>query len=255
MGVLVCLFVLGTFADLAASPAAVFGGREYWRAWSALFAHADPAHLLSNLLLFIPFAFALTRHYSLAFFPVAGFFVGGLMNFLVLRAMPTHHSLVGASGVVYWMGAAWVTLSILVDRREKTAKRVLKGIGVSMLLFLPETYRPEVSYYAHFLGYVSGVASALVYYAFNRERFHAAEVYETVLDFNSLIVSQSIFYPVEASAERSLGKGNRSAFESALTGATGTGTARASVATCRVVIADLARGIEDHRPGCRTIYD
>lgn len=194
--VLVTLLVGGTYLDLGATPKAVFERGEYWRAWSALFAHANPAHLLSNLVLFIPFAFALTRHYSLWFFPVAGFAVGGLMNFLVLRPMSPHHILVGASGVVYWMGAAWVTLAYFVDRRERAGKRMLKAIGVSMLLFLPETYRPEVSYYAHFLGYASGVASALIYYAISRRDFHSAEVYETVLDVDTAVLARSIFVPV-----------------------------------------------------------
>ncbi len=193
---LVTILVGGTYLDLGATPAAVFERGEFWRAWTALFAHADPAHLLSNLILFVPFAFALTRHYSLFFFPVAGFLVGGLMNLLVLRAMSPNHFLVGASGVVYWMGAAWVTLAYFVDRRERAGKRMLKAIGVSMLLFLPETYRPEVSYYAHFLGYLSGVASALLYYAISRHDFHSAEVYETVLEIDTDAISRSLFVPL-----------------------------------------------------------
>ena len=190
---LVALLVGGTYLDFGASPAAVFVRHEYWRAWTALFAHADLAHLLSNLVLFVPFSFALTRHYSFAFFPLAGFLVGGLMNLLVLRAMPSEHTLVGASGVVYWMGAAWVTLAFFVDRRERPGKRILKAIGVSMLLFLPETYRPEVSYYAHFLGYLSGVASAAIYYRLFADHFHAAEVYDRIPDFDPRLLAHSLF--------------------------------------------------------------
>jgi rhomboid protease GluP len=183
---LVALLAIGYFGASPASGDLVFRDGEYWRAWTTLFAHADIGHLLSNLFLFIPFAYLLAGYFSPFFFPLTGFFVGGLVNLVVLKTLPSSVILLGASGVVYWMGAAWITLSLLIDRRQSLAKRILKSIGVSALLFLPQIYRPEVSYLSHFLGYIAGVISATIYYAVDRRFFIAAEKYDYVWDVDSL---------------------------------------------------------------------
>jgi rhomboid protease GluP len=183
--VLVFLLVCGRLAEYPASGELVFTRHEYWRAWTTLFVHEGPGHLLGNLFLFIPFAYVLTSYFGLLLWPLAGFFVGGLVNLVVLKTMPAQVMLIGASGVVYWMGAAWITLAFLVDRREKRVRRLLKALGVSMLLFLPETYRPEVSYLTHLLGYFAGIASALVYFGFRRHEFLAAEKVDFKYDFDA----------------------------------------------------------------------
>ncbi|MBS1960645.1 MAG: rhomboid family intramembrane serine protease [Bdellovibrionales bacterium] len=182
---LALLLAAGRLVEFPASGELVFGRGEYWRAWTTLFVHSGPAHLLSNLVLFIPFAFVLTGYYGWFLFPFLGFLVGGLVNLAVLREMPAAISLVGASGVVYWMGAVWITLAILVDRRERLARRVLKGFGVAMLLYLPEGYRPEVSYVTHLYGFLAGIACAVLYYYANRATFRAAERYEYRYDFDA----------------------------------------------------------------------
>jgi rhomboid protease GluP len=179
------LLVLGRACEIPASAELVFAKGEIWRAWTTLFVHADWAHLLSNLVLFVPFAYALMSYFGLGFFPLAGFAVGGLVNLAVLRTMPPETLLVGVSGVVYWMGAAWVTLGFLVDRRRKTSIRAVKALGVSLILFAPELYRPEVSYLSHLLGYVSGVACAFAYYLARRPEFRSAEKYDLAYDFDA----------------------------------------------------------------------
>lgn len=179
------LLLAGRVVEFPASGERVFGHGEYWRAWTTLFVHADPGHLLSNLVLFVPFAFVLTGYYGWFLFPLVGFFVGGLVNLAVLRDMPPAVSLVGASGVVYWMGAAWITLAVLVDRREKLGRRLLKGLGVAMLLYLPEGYRPEVSYVTHLYGFLAGIACAVPFYFANRAKFRAAERYDYRYDFDA----------------------------------------------------------------------
>jgi rhomboid protease GluP len=183
--VLVFFLGFGKLAEFPASGKTVFGNHEYWRAWTTLFVHADPGHLLSNLFLYAPFAYVLSSYFGLALFPTAGFFVGGLVNLVVLSTMPPEIQLIGVSGVVYWMGAAWITLGVLVDRRQKIGTRLLKGLGVSMLLFIPSTYRPEVSYLTHLLGYAAGVASALVYYGLRKKTLMAAEKYDYRYDFDA----------------------------------------------------------------------
>jgi len=157
--ILLTMLVFGKLAEYPASGDLVFKQHEYWRAWTTLFVHADIGHLLSNL--------------------------GGLVNLAVLSTMPGKVMLVGVSGVVYWMGAAWITLAYLVDRRDKPIIRLVKSLGVSMLLFLPETYRPEVSYLTHLLGYLGGIGAALIYYGLLRRTFLRAEKYDLRYDFDA----------------------------------------------------------------------
>lgn len=167
---------------MPASGAAVFGQGEYWRLWSTLFAHADLGHLMSNAFLFVPLTYMLVSHYSLWFFPLAGLLLGGLTNWLVLKTMPAGIQLIGISGVVYWMGAAWLTLYLLIDRRDRLRRRIGAALFLTLMLFVPETLKPEVSHLSHFLGYVLGVGSAFVYYLFQRGRFLAAEVREYIFE-------------------------------------------------------------------------
>lgn len=165
---------------MAASGAQVFKQGEYWRLWTTLFAHGDFSHIMSNMLLFIPFAYFLAGHFGTIFFPLIGFAVGGLTNLIVLWTMPENVSLIGVSGVVYWMGAAWMTLAFFIDRRESTGRRLIRILGVSMILFLPQTFSPEVSYLSHLVGYILGVLSGLILFLCFHRRFHSAEIIEVV---------------------------------------------------------------------------
>lgn len=166
---------------MPASAQAVYEKGEYWRAWTTLFAHGDLGHISSNLFLFFPFAYFLIGHFGFVFFPSGGFIVGGLINLLVLKTLPTNVLLIGVSGVVYWMGAAWVTLSFLIDRRETIGKSLVKVIGVSAILFVPDTFRADVSYLSHFGGYFFGVVSGALYYLVFRKKIREADVFEEII--------------------------------------------------------------------------
>ncbi|MFN7728155.1 MAG: rhomboid family intramembrane serine protease [Bdellovibrio sp.] len=179
------LFLSGAFHldnGMAASKDSIFNQHQYWRAWTALIAHRDWGHLLSNLFLFAPFCYYLYGYFGPWYFPVTGFVIGGLTNITVVNSMPAQVSLVGVSGVVYWMGAAWLTLYLLIERRESIRRRLFKVFIISAVLFLPETYRPEISYYSHFLGFAAGVVSSLVHFAINRKKILAAVVTETIFE-------------------------------------------------------------------------
>jgi rhomboid protease GluP len=165
---------------MMAVPQNVFEGHEYWRLWTALFAHADIAHLLSNSMLFSIFAYSLFGHFGSFVFPGAALIFGGLINYIVLKEMPPSAELLGISGVVYWMGAVWLTLYFLLETRERTSKRLIKTVGIALMLFIPETYHRDVSYLSHFTGFAFGMVFALLYYWSRRETFQKAEVTELV---------------------------------------------------------------------------
>jgi rhomboid protease GluP len=168
---------------MTATPLAVFENHEYWKLWTTLFAHADLTHLLSNLLLFIPFAYFLIGHFGLFYFPVVGFFIGGMVNLWVLKNLPAETHLLGASGVVYWLGASYMTLVFLIDHRQALHKRLLKLIGVSLILFFPETFKPEVSYFSHFLGFIFGIGTALILYFLRKKIFDQAKKYDYIVEY------------------------------------------------------------------------
>ncbi|MFZ4713428.1 MAG: rhomboid family intramembrane serine protease [Bacteriovoracaceae bacterium] len=167
---------------MSASPFQVFQQKEYWRLWTALFAHGDMIHVFSNLILFFPLAYSLSSYFSPYFFPLFGFFVGGIINLITLSFMPDMTSLVGVSGVVHWMGASWLTLSLLIDRRQSTFRRILKLVGISLILFIPDTYKPETSYMSHFLGYTFGIISGFLFFGFKKRQFLSAERLEYVIE-------------------------------------------------------------------------
>lgn len=171
---------------MPANGNAVFFQHQYWRLWTALFAHADIAHLLSNAILFFPFTYFLSAYFGLWFVPLLGLLFGGVTNLVVLTTMPFQTNLIGVSGVVYWLGASWLTLFLLLDRRESFRRRMIKFIVVSLVLFAPQVYKPEVSYLSHAIGYLFGIFSSIIYYWFNKKEFLSAEVLETIVEEDEL---------------------------------------------------------------------
>lgn len=165
---------------VTAIPKNVFAGHEYWRLWTALLAHADIGHLLSNSMLFSVFAFFLYGYFGSFVFPAAAFLIGGFINLIVLKTMPWEAELLGVSGVVYWMGATWLTLYFLLETRESYSKRLIKTVGIAFVLFIPETYHRDTSYLSHFLGFLSGVIFSFSYYWKRKAEFKRAEVVELV---------------------------------------------------------------------------
>lgn len=169
----------------------VFESRQYYRLWTSLFVHGDGSHLFSNMVLFIPLLFLLSAYFGGVFWPIMAIFVGGLINAIVLHTLPPEVSLIGISGVDNWMGAAWLTLYYLIDQRDSRRRRFAVVLFTTFMLFVPDTYRPGVSYLSHFVGYVLGLLSGYFFYLFHQRQFQAAEVHETIFE-------EDLDAPVEA---------------------------------------------------------
>jgi rhomboid protease GluP len=167
---------------MSASADSVFHKKEYWRLWTTLFAHGDMGHLMNNALLFIPLTYLLAAYYGPLFFPVFGLLLGGLTNAIVLSTMPAYTQLIGISGVVYWMGGAWLTLFLIIDRRKNLKYRFANVLFLMLMIFIPETYWPHISYLSHFVGFVFGILSAITLYYIKREQFLKAEVVEYIYE-------------------------------------------------------------------------
>ncbi len=174
---------LGASAWMSASATQVFVDHQWWRLWTTLFVHGDFRHLLSNAFMFYIVGVFLIGYFGTWVFPVLAIFSGGLVNLLVLRKMPALTQLIGMSGVVFWMGGFWLTLYLLIDRRRSVSQRLLRAGGAALGLYMPaEAFDPGVSYFSHLWGFVIGIAFALIYFAFNRQRFLSAEVSEEISD-------------------------------------------------------------------------
>lgn len=171
------LFNLATL--MPANAHAVFTDHQFWRAWTALLVHADLTHLFSNLFLFIIFGYFLTGYFGTLFFPVVAFTFGGFTNLIVLSKMPSFINLIGLSGVVFWMGGAWLILYFLIESRKTAWQKALRTLGVGLVLFMPsEAFDPSTSYFAHFVGFLGGLLSGLTYFRLNRNLIRSAEVYQ-----------------------------------------------------------------------------
>lgn len=177
---------------LTATKQSVFSEHQFWRAWTTLLVHADTEHLLSNLLLFIPLTYLLFGYYGAFLFPFFGLLVGGAINLCVLSTMPNTTVLLGISGVVYWMGATWLTLFLLIDHRKKFRYNFAISLFLVMLLFVPDKYQPHISYLSHFLGFTAGIASAFLFYFFNRNAFKQAEKIELLLPPDSSTLPEHV---------------------------------------------------------------
>ena len=167
------------YALLASDSPGVFRDQEYWKVFSALMVHADLRHFLSNAVLFSVFGYLLYGYFGIWVFPVGAFALGGVVNYLSLSTyLPRDVRLVGASGMVYLMAAFWLTMYLLLERRHPLGKRFLRALGVGLVVLMPGAFDNSISYRTHWIGAVTGLLAALVFFRLFRALFRTAEVSE-----------------------------------------------------------------------------
>ena len=79
----------------------------------------------------------------------------------------------------------WDILFFFVERRTTWLKRIVATLGVSLALFFPASFEPEVSYLAHAIGYGLGVLIGAIYFYFRRKGIRKHETWS--LDWDELI--------------------------------------------------------------------
>jgi rhomboid protease GluP len=187
---LIFLFDVGGFGRLMeASYMAVYVRHEWWRLWTTLFAHGDIGHWASNVMLFFILGFFLNGYFGWRMFPAGALLWGGAITLSVLPTYEPQTTLIGMSGVVYWMGGAWLVLYFFLSRQKSRTERWMRTLGVAILIFMPaETFEPHVSYRTHFTGFLLGMCAGGVHYLLHRVRFLAAEVRETIVEQDETVV-------------------------------------------------------------------
>ena len=170
---------------LAATSEGALEEHEYWRLMTAVAVHMDIAHFFSNAIFLALFPYLLFGYFGFWVFPILGLVLAGLTNYLSLLTYPAEVSLVGASGLVYWMAGFWLSMYLLVDRSLGLGKRVMRAVVIALLVLFPTTLQENVSYRTHAIGFGLGAVSAFVYFRRNRESIRAAEVVEMEEPFDN----------------------------------------------------------------------
>jgi rhomboid protease GluP len=163
--------------------------------------HSDLGHLGSNLIFFTIFGFLLHNYFGKILFPVLAFLFAPLIHLLTLYYYQNEVSLVGISGVVYWMGGVWISLFIGTERRMKVSQRLLAGGAFLLVNMVPSHFEPHVSYSAHFIGLILGLLTGSVYFVLFRNQIRAQERWESKKEW--------VWSDLDILAEQALTEGER----------------------------------------------
>jgi membrane associated rhomboid family serine protease len=163
---------------LPASGETVIHQHQYWRLLTGILVHSDFMHFFSNSIPLAFFSSLLFGYFGFTIFPLLMLALGCLIHLISLMTYPPEATLVGASGVVYCMAGFWLTLYVLIERRYSIANRLMRCIGFFLIVFVPSTFDPSVSYRAHAIGFVCGILSAILYFVKNKTHIREAETLE-----------------------------------------------------------------------------
>jgi rhomboid protease GluP len=181
MGLVSYLILLIAFIiddqNMTANGFQVYEQGEYWKAFTTSLMHGDFVHLGHNTLFFIAFSVLLNSYFGFWIFPLLSFVVGGLINLIALKIYEPQITLVGISGVIYFMAAFWMTMFVLLERHMSLYKRIMITTGVSLILFFPEAFVKNISYLAHGLGFGMGIVLAGAYFWLKRTKLQSHEVW------------------------------------------------------------------------------
>ena len=162
--------------QLVATHQNVFAQHQYWKLITSILVHADLNHFFSNSIGLFIFGYLLYGYFDFYVYPLATFVLGILVQIVSLATYPPEYSVVGASGVVYFMAAFWLTLFVLIERRFGFFKRMLRSIGFACVMLLSSTFDPAISYRTHAIGFAVGMTFGIVYFLVKKTEIRAAEV-------------------------------------------------------------------------------
>ena len=182
---------------LAASPERVFGAQEYWRLFTSSFIHGDMDHFLSNSVMLSFMGYFVAYHFKAWTFPVLSFLSGILINLIVIWNFPPETSLVGASGIVYYIWGFWLVNYILIQKHIPLVRRFMKATAIGIIVLAPSEFRPQVSYYAHAVGLALGILMGYAYYLVFKQKIHAAEQWHYQTKY---VDDELVFEAMEATA-------------------------------------------------------
>lgn len=185
---------------LSASYSEVMEDGETWRLFSTLFVHGDLAHLLANSLMLYILMYFVTSFYGPIISILLNLIMGMVTNYLVLSIYQGDTTLVGISGVVYFLWGFWMILYLFIQNQYSIMKRVLRMGTVFLVLLVPTELSLKTSYLAHGIGFGLGVLVGLFYYLINRSYLHSFERWDQIYideDEYSELDEIALSYPEE----------------------------------------------------------
>jgi rhomboid protease GluP len=166
---------------MPAAKEKVFFQGQIWRVFTAMFAHADLKHFLSNMYMLWIFSFLVFGYFGSLIFPLVSFTLGALVNALAILTYPMQTTLIGASGLVYLLGGFWLASYLLIQRQYTVFNRFLRVTGIALVIFAPSTFIISTSYRTHAIGFFVGALAATFYFIRNKEKIRSYEVYKITL--------------------------------------------------------------------------
>ena len=163
---------------LSASPNLVFEKGQYWRLLTTTFIHGDIHHLMSNSLMLFILTYFVTAFFGLKISIILSYAMGILINAIVISQYSSETTLVGASGIVYFLWGFWMAMFIGISKQLTIFQRLIRVGGIFLILLVPTTYSPTTSYLAHYIGYIIGIISGFICYIIKRKEFANYEFWE-----------------------------------------------------------------------------
>ena len=182
---------------MTANGIQVFQKNEYWRLFTSTLIHGDLTHLGGNALFFTGFSILLYNYFGWLIFPGLSLLVGALINYISLKFYAPEVTLVGISGVIYFMASFWMTLFIFIERKESLPRRFIIVMGLSLIFFFPDVFNFQTSYLAHALGFGLGIPVAALVFFLNKKNFRQEEVWTVEMDQEDLIYNEEEAHRME----------------------------------------------------------
>lgn len=170
------LFDLANY--LSASHKNIFDLHEFWRLFTTTFVHGNMKHLLANSMMLFILIYMVTSFFGVFAALVMSILMGGVINAVTLHFYPPEVSLVGASGVLYYLWGFWLVLYLGIETQKSFIARLVRVIGVFFILLVPTSLDPSVSYLAHYSGFSIGVIIGAIFFLLKKKQFLKSEVWE-----------------------------------------------------------------------------
>src|SRR5690606_23294102 len=143
--------------------------------FTAIFTHGDAQHLLSNSYMLGILVYFVFGHFGIAAFPVVPLAGAAAVNALSLLTYRPGVLLVGASGLVYLLAGFWLTLFVAIERQRSFSMRLVRALGVGLMILFPTSFEAKTSYRTHGIGVAVGILLGGLYFYLNKSEIRKHE--------------------------------------------------------------------------------
>jgi rhomboid protease GluP len=167
-------------AQMRISHFAFFYFNEWHRAILCNFIHADLSHLLSNLYMFITLSYLVYSYLGGWVTFLIPIIFASLANIATVFFYDQHTMLLGSSTWIYALWGLWMPIYLILNRRYILPFRLVRLIGIGLIILFPTSFKPEVSYLAHFFGFLFGMIGGVLYVYWQKDFILGFEKYQEV---------------------------------------------------------------------------